>query len=245
MFARDADGVRIMGNKVQATGTDTQGPCGFVDGIRVYSTTSARVSNNTVRDFKSDGISFERGSRGRIDGNSVQFYHSSSTRDSDGDQGIRLVGGARAEVTGNVVRSLSTPATPHLEIGISLQDAAGGSDIHHNDLLYVKTGVGVVDSKARVRSNTLRGTGPATGLLYGIHLLRASGTEVLSNGARDFDLGIFVEATGAAIRNNVATGSLTRGCLDTSTGSGTATANTWTGNVGTPVSAPEAVCPAP
>ena len=89
-FARDADGVRIIGNKVQATGSDTQGPCGFVDGIRVYSTTRARVSNNTVRDFKSDGISIEHGSRGRINGNSVLFYHGSSTRDGDDIAGSAL-----------------------------------------------------------------------------------------------------------------------------------------------------------
>lgn len=246
MFARDADGLRIIGNKVQATGTDTQGPCGFIDGIRVYSTTSARVSNNTVRDFKSDGISFERGSRGRIDGNAVQFYHGASTRDSDGDQGIRVVTGARAEVTGNLIRSLSATGTPRLEIGISLQDTSGISDIHHNDLRYVKTGIGLIDSRARVRSNDLRGTGPATGLLYGIHLLGGTGTEVLSNTVRDFDLGLFVEATASILRNNVATGSMTRGCLDTTTGTGTAgTANTWSGNVGTPASSPEAICPAP
>jgi parallel beta-helix repeat protein len=242
MFARNADGIRVLGNTFKATGTETLGPCGFTDGIRIYSTTGARVANNVVRDFKSDGISFERDSRGVVEDNSVQFYHQAATVDDDGDQGIRVVGGARAEVTGNVVRSLSSASEPHLEIGISIQNGAGTSDIHHNDVWYVARGIGVIDSRARVRSNDVRGFG----VRHGIHLLDGTGSEVLSNRVRGFDTGIWVEASGNSLRNNDARGNGVVGCLDETSGTGTAgTANTWSGNKGSPASTPVEVCPVP
>ncbi len=71
-----------------------------------------RVANNTVRDFKSDGISVESSSTGVVDGNTIQFYHSASSSSDDGDQGIRVVNGARAEVTGGGWRRARVGARP-------------------------------------------------------------------------------------------------------------------------------------
>ncbi|MFN8519735.1 MAG: right-handed parallel beta-helix repeat-containing protein [Chloroflexota bacterium] len=248
LWASNADGVRIYGNRFRTTGSDTQGDCGYDDGIRVLSSTSFRVANNTVRDFQSDGISIESGSRGKVDGNTVQFYHSGSSSSDDGDQGIRVVGGARAEVTGNLVRSLSGAGHPHLELGIVVQNAAGGSDVHHNDIHYVKQGMGSIDSKVEFRYNDLIGTseGGASGI-FADDGDQVTGSQILSNKVRSFDAGIWVDASGITLRHNDARGSITNSCVDTSTGSGTSgTANLWSSsNIGSPVSDPTGICQLP
>jgi nitrous oxidase accessory protein NosD len=242
LFARDADGLRVVADQIRTAGTTTQSPCGYVDGIRVLSSRRVLVRNNVVRDFQSDGISFEDGSRGLIKGNAVHFYHGKAGSDDDGDQGIRVVTGARAEISHNVIRSYPGSDKPHTELGISLQHASGVSDVHHNKVWYAKTGIGVIESTARVRSNDVFGVG----LQRGIHIVSGTGTEVLRNRVQRYGTGIQVDAAGTTIRGNDARDNLSQGCLDTTTGSGTAgTANTWTGNVGTPASAPEAICPAP
>ncbi|MEZ4597974.1 MAG: right-handed parallel beta-helix repeat-containing protein [Chloroflexota bacterium] len=97
---RNADGVRLIGNRMLSAAT--QGACGYEDGVRVISSAGFRAANNTVRDFKSDGISIEDGCSGKVDGNTIQFYHRASGSRDDGD-GDRVVGGARAEVTDNAV----------------------------------------------------------------------------------------------------------------------------------------------
>ncbi len=241
LFARDADGLHVLNDVIRATGSETQGACGFNDGIRVLSSTRVVVAGNTVRDFKSDGISFEMGSRGRIASNTIQFYHGASGSDDDGDQGIRLLSASRAEVTGNLVRSLAGPGHPKLEIGITTQTGASGY-IHHNRVWYTKVGVGVIASGSEVVSNDVRGVG----LEYGIHVLEGSGTEVRSNRVQGYDTGIYVEAGGTEIRNNDARDNVTRGCDDVTSGSGSyGTANLWSSsNQGSPVSSPEGICPA-
>lgn len=238
VWARNVDGLRVVGNRIQTSGAATLGPCGYDDGIRVLSSDDARVANNTVRDFKSDGISIEAGSVGKVDKNTVQFYHSGAASSDDGDQGIRVYA-ARAEVTGNSVKSLAT-AGSHLEIGIVVQHGVGVSNIHDNVVRYTETGIGVIDSRAKVVSNDITGVGS----LRGIHLLSGSGTQVLSNRVRSYDRGIEVESTGNIIRANTAADNVTQGCLDTTSGDGTAgTGNEWTGNTGTPESSPVEICP--
>lgn len=240
LFARYANGLRLLGNRFRTRGADTQGPCGYDDGIRVLSSTGIRVAKNIVRDFKSDGISIERGSRGRVDGNTIQFYHTASGSDDDGDQGIRIVGGARAEVIGNSVRARAGGA--HLEIGIVAQDASGTSVIQNNTVSYTETGIGALESKARITSNEALGVG----LRRGIHVRGGSGTLVRDNRVRGYALGIEVEVGGTTLRDNDARDNVEQGCLDTTTGDGTAgTANTWSGNVGSPGSTPVDVCPVP
>jgi len=245
VWIQDADGVRFQGNRFWTSGSDTQGPCGYEDGIRVLSSAHARIANNTVRDFKSDGISIEDHTTATVDGNTIQFYHRASGSEDDGDQGIRVVGGARAEVTDNLVRSLSGSGTPHLEIGIIVQDGARGSDIHHNEVRYVEQGLGVLGARAKLRYNDVVGTGGDG--LSGIFADGAAGIEVLANRVRGFDYGIWVDAKGTTLRHNDARGNVTLSCKDTTTGTGTAgTANLWSGsNVGSPTSDPVGICQAP
>ncbi len=243
LFAFDADDLRILGNQIRTAGSSTQGPCGYIDGIRVLSSSRFRVSSNVVRDFRSDGISIEMGSRGKVDGNAVHFYHGKAGSDDDGDQGIRIVGGSRAEVTGNVVRSYPGSDKPHAELGIVVQNGGGVSDVHHNKVWYTKTGIGVIGSAARVRSNDIHGSG----VQRGIHIVSGTGTEVLRNRVQRFVTGIQVDTTGTTLRANDARDNLVRGCLDQTSGSGTAgTGNQWSStNVGSPASSPAAICDAP
>jgi parallel beta-helix repeat protein len=241
VWARKAKGLQLLGNRIRTSGAATQGACGYDDGIRVVASTSVRVANNTIRDFKSDGISLENGSRGTVDGNSVQFYHSSSGSNDDGDQGIRIVDGSGAVVANNVIRSQSASSGTYLEIGIVVDDGSGTSDIRKNDIRYTETGIGVLGSRATVVSNSLIGIATRRG----IHLLDGTGSEVVSNRIRSYDIGIEVEATGNTLRKNDASGNVGQGCVDTSSGDGTAgTGNTWTDNIGTPDSDPSEICPA-
>ncbi len=242
LWVEEADGTRLIGNQVRATGSSTQGACGYDDGIRVLDSRNVRITGNVVRDFKSDGISFERGSRGTIDRNRVRFYHGRSGSDDDGDQGIRLVERSRAEVTRNLVRSLSGAGSPHLEIGIVVQNGRGVSDIHHNDVSHTKLGIAVIGSDARVASNDLVGIGEDAGIV----VFNGTGTDVLDNDVRAFDVGIEVDAVGATLRRNDARRNVGHGCLDETTGGGTAgTANTWSRNVGSPASDPVGICRVP
>ncbi|MFN8519734.1 MAG: right-handed parallel beta-helix repeat-containing protein [Chloroflexota bacterium] len=242
VWARNVDGLRVIGNRLRTSGAATLGDCGYDDGIRVVSSTGVRVSNNTVRDFQSDGISFEDASRGTIDGNSIQFYHTDAGASDDGDQGIRIVDGSRAVVEDNSIRSHSGSGRPHLEIGIVVDDGSGTSEIRGNDVAYTETGIGVLGSRAQVISNSVTGTNARRG----IHLLDGTGSEVVSNRIRSYDIGIEVESsTGNTLRKNDASGNVTQGCVDTTSGDGTAgTGNTWTSNIGTPDSAPVEICPA-
>lgn len=243
LFARDADDLRILGNQIRTAGQSTQGPCGYIDGIRVLSSARFRISSNVIRDFRSDGISIELGSRGKVDGNAVHFYHGKAGSDDDGDQGIRIVEGSRAEVTRNVVRSYPGPAKPHVELGIVVQNGGGVSDIHHNKVWYARTGIGVIGSTAKVRSNDVHGSQEDVG----IHILSGTGSEVLRNRVQRFETGIAVETTGTTLRANDARGNLVEGCLDETTGSGTAgTGNLWSRtNIGSPASDPVAICAVP
>lgn len=242
MWVQDADGVRVQGNRFRTSGADTQGPCGYDDGIRVLSSVGALIANNVLRDFKSDGISFEDGSTGRITGNSIQFYHRDSVSTDDGDQGIRI-DRARAVVAENSVRSYASSSRPHLEIGVLVQNGAGTSDIHDNAISNVKTGIGVIASRARIRSNDVLGTG----IEYGMFVLSGSGSEVLSNRVRNFDVGIEVDTAGTTLRHNNTRGNGTYSCVDTTTGSGTAgTGNLWSSsNIGSPASDPVGICRLP
>lgn len=243
LFAQDADGLQVVANQFRTAGRSTQGPCGYMDGIRVLSSRRVVVRNNVVRDFRSDGISFEDGSRGLIKGNAVHFYHGKAGSDDDGDQGIRIVGGSRAEVTRNAVRSYPGAAKPHTELGIVVQNGSGVSDIHHNKVWYTKTGIGVIGSTAKVRSNDVFGVG----VQRGIHIVSGTGTEVLGNRVQQYLTGIQVDATGTVLRRNDARGNVSEGCLDETSGGGTAgTANAWSStNIGSPTSSPAAICATP
>ncbi len=242
LFARDADGLRVLGNVIRTIGTSTQGACGFDDGMRVLSSTRVRVSSNVIQDFKSDGISFEMGSRGRIDGNAVRFYHGKAGSDADGDQGIRIINGSRAEVVGNLIRSYPGSGKPHVELAIVVQNGVNGSDIHHNKVWYAKTGIGVIGSSARVRANDVFGVGAQ----IGIHVVSGSGTQVLDNRVQEYQIGIQADANGTILRRNDVRGNVGQSCADSTSGGGTAgTGNTWTSNVGSPASSPVAICPVP
>jgi parallel beta-helix repeat protein len=239
IWVEDADGTGIVANTIKATGSDTQGACGYDDGMRVLSSTRVRVIGNQFRDFKSDGISFERRSRGLIADNAVKFYHGSSGSDDDGSQGIRLEEDSRAEVTRNAVGSLSRNGTPKIEIGITTQTGSIAY-IHRNDVWYAKTGIGIIAGGSDVVSNDVRGAG----LELGIHVAAGSGTEVRSNRVRGHDTGIYVEVSGTELRNNDARGNEVHGCYDSTSGSGTAgTANLWSSsNQGSPESSPAGIC---
>jgi len=241
LFAEDANGLRFVANQFRTAGTATQGACGYQDGIRVLSSSRVLVQNNVVRDFQSDGISFEDGTRGLIKGNAIHFYHGKAGSDSDGDQGIRIEA-SRAEVTGNVVRSYPGSDKPHTELGIVVMGGSGTSDIHHNKVWYTKTGIGVIDSTAKVRSNDVFGVRTQRG----IHVVSGTGSQVLKNRVQQYGTGIQVDASGTVLRANDARGNLDQGCVDTTSGSGTAgTANTWSSsNVGSPASSPSAICSA-
>jgi parallel beta-helix repeat protein len=242
LFAEDADGLHIVANQFRTAGSATQGPCGYTDGIRVLSSSRVVVRNNVVRDFQSDGISFEAGSRGLIKNNAVHFYHGKAGSDDDGDQGIRIVDGSRAEVTQNVVRSYPGPNKPHTEIGIALQNAGGTSEIHHNKVWYTKIGVDAIDSTIRLRSNDIHGVGTDGG----IYIESGTGSQVLRNRVQNFEIGIEVDVSGTTIRSNDLRGNVSDGCIDTTSGSGTAgTGNTWSGNIATPASSPASICSAP
>jgi len=92
-----------------------------------------------------------------------------------------------------------------------------------------------------VRSNDVRGVG----LQGGIYIESGTGTDVRDNRIRDFDTGIWVDASGTTLRRNDARGNVSAGCIDTTEGDGTSgTANTWDGNHGTPGSTPAEICPA-
>jgi hypothetical protein len=142
-----------------------------------------------------------------------------------------------------VVRSYPGSDKPHAELGIVVQNGGGVSDIHHNKVWYTKTGIGVIGSAARVRSNDIHGSG----VQRGIHIVSGTGTEVLRNRVQLFATGIQVDATGTTLRANDARGNLVRGCLDETSGGGTAgTGNLWSStNVGSPTSSPTAICDAP
>jgi parallel beta-helix repeat protein len=145
-------------------------------------------------------------------------------------------------VTGNVIRSYPGTDKPHTELGIVVKDAAGASLVSGNKVWYAKTGIGVIGSRATVASNDVVGVGT----LRGIHIVSGSGIEVVNNDVRDYDIGIEVDASGVRIRGNDARGNVSQGCLDETSGGGTAgTANTWSRNVGSPASSPAALCPAP
>jgi parallel beta-helix repeat protein len=242
IWVEDADGTRVLGNVIRTIGTATQSQCGYDDGMRVISSANVRISSNVVRDYKSDGISFEAGSRGRIDGNAMRFYHGKSGSDDDGSQGIRIVDGSRAEVVGNAVRSYPGGNKPHVELGIVVQNGANGSDIHHNKVWYTKTGIGVIGSSAKIRANDVFGVG----VQIGIHVVSGTATQVLDNRVQEYQVGIQVDTGGTVLRRNDARDNTNRSCADSTSGSGTAgTSNTWTGNVGSPASSPAPICPAP
>jgi parallel beta-helix repeat protein len=240
LWAGNADGLRVLGNQIRTRGTSTLGECGYEDGIHVTSSVNVRVSSNTVRDFKRYGIRYEDGSRGRIDGNAVHFYHGKSGSDDDGDQGI-AINDSYAVVTGNAVRSYPGTNKPHTELGIVIQRGTGVSNVQNNKVWYTKTGIGVIDSTARIASNDVFGVG----VQRGIHIVSGTGTRVIGNRVQEYQTGIEVDASGTTLKGNDARGNTDQGCLDETTGGGTAgTANTWSGNVGSPASSPAAICPA-
>jgi len=189
-WVTDANGTDLVSNTIRATCSATQGRCGYNDGIRVRYSTGVVIDANTVRDLKR-GSSFERGSHGRVEDNKVQFYHTKSTSNDDGKPRHpcrqRLTGGGCP----HQVRSLSPSGDPKLNLGISIPDAAGGSNVDDNIVRFTKTGIGIKRSESRVALNDV----PGAGLLLGIHVLGV-GTVVDGNLVRGHDTGIRVDTDG-------------------------------------------------
>jgi hypothetical protein len=237
---RNADQSQVRANRIRSRGANTIGACGYEDGITVASSTNVRVAENAIQDFTEDGVRFTDGSTGRIEANSIHYYHAKEASSTIAGIGIQ-VRGSTALVARNGVRSLSTGGSPHLQTAVFLLEE-GGSTVRDNRLRWVRFGVDIHTSGAEVHDNELVGH---VGTGRGIHVW-AAGTDNVIRDLRisGFDIGIELDGTGNTFTGNNATGSVTQGCFDHSTGSGTAgTGNTWTGNVGSPPSTPAAICP--
>ena len=114
-------------------------------------------------------------------------------------------------------------------------------DVLDNQIVAAFVGITVADDGSHVVGNSVFAT-PQAGIL-----LQADNSDVRRNTIELTGTGISVDdrSTDNVFRHNTVSDNINNACDDSSSGSGTAgTANTWTGNTGTP-SNPLGICDAP
>ena len=140
---------------------------------------------------------------------------------------VGIAGSRRTSPTG-----LGTPA---LRDGISVMEA-GTVRVANNGVDRLRAGINIRSTgRTRVAGNRVRNA--FVGIVAG-----STGARYVENAIRRTQTGIFAQATGQVLRDNVLSQSSRMDCRDETTSAGTlGTGNTWSGNVGA-ISYPVGIC---
>jgi parallel beta-helix repeat protein len=234
----------VDSNDILDIGDKPVGGCQFGRAIGVVSG-SVIATDNTIEGFQKTGIALSGvGPVSMVSGNTIV---GAGPTEAIAQNGITVVGGARATVSGNTISKLYFSPKTNTATGI-FGYSPGEVTVENNKLDDAQTGVyiylAVPDATVTVRANTISAGD------VGIDVESSSGVRIAGNttdGQANFGLLATNDASSNTFDGNKASGVTGDGnydCADQSQGDLTAgTANTWTGNTGTTVS-PEGICSA-
>ena len=239
-------GTRLRNDRLEAVGSNTVGPCGFVDGIDIVNGAEVQVDEVSVRDFRQFGVwAHDPGTTVIVEDSRISFYHAHEGKGALANAETAPVGlygwsGASVIFRRNVVRSLDTggQSTPLLTNGIRFYNEITNPVIARNTVSYVTYAIGGTAKGGRVTDNVAhhgRRSEPADPP-FGLFLSGGQGIDVSGNSIRQFGYGARVDggATDHTIRDNDFRGNRIYDCYDdTSGGGGTSgTSNFWTNDRG-------------
>jgi hypothetical protein len=153
----------IRSNRIAPVGTDTIGPCGYGNGVRVSGTSSAWIGENVIQDFTRYGVFVDGSELGpypeaAVIGNHIRYYHAGEAALAPGGGGVDS-DQAGTRVVGNVIGSLATArpsgagGTPLLASGIFVFTSGSARGNHIHD---VGTGLTAIDGAGPLWRNTIR-----------------------------------------------------------------------------------------
>lgn len=150
----DADGARILGNRMGTSGPDTIGGCGYLDGVAFVGGSSGRAVGNTITNFAGVAIrAADAGTKVLADANTIRFWHKQESYSDIGTAGtgffcsygagVTFEYGAGGTITDNQVQGLATAGstTPLICPGIYLNDAADGIKVLRNRIVNAFDGI--------------------------------------------------------------------------------------------------------
>ena len=241
LWISESTGVRVVGDRFEALGADTIGPCGYDTGLDVVGGSQVFADDLLIRDFQKHGVLLQdRTSRVTVEDSSIRYFHpAEALHPSSVDAiGVYALRGGAVTARRNAIRSAKTGgrSTPLLGTGIDVYDTADPL-VSRNDVGYVTWAISIGVQIGTIRDNAVHhgrpsGIDEAVGFWIGGGVLG----EVFGNTAKGFARGIIVDggATGHAIHDNDFRGNSVLDCQDDTTGGGgtSGTSNTWTQNLG-------------
>lgn len=144
LASADANGTRVLDNRIRTSGPNTLDGCGYNDGIVFMEGSGGRAVGNVITNFAGTGVlATGEGTRLLSDGNTVRFWHRQEPPTGPVGfgafscrygAGISYSDAAVGSITDNVVEGLDTAGytTPLICPGIYLQGAGPAIPVRRN-----------------------------------------------------------------------------------------------------------------
>jgi hypothetical protein len=230
LITNESHRAKVRSNEMAPEGSETTGPCGYVDGVMVNDGSSSRIANNLIQDFRSVAVQLN-GRKATVLDNTLAFLHAEGDHGDVVGFGIASQGANDGLIEGNDIysgRGSGPGSTPRLNVGIQVAtDVKGGTVVRDNRVRGAYAALQVLSDGVVARQNILRRGG------FGLMPGGSSGHRIVGNRVSGFAYGTYVTdpSSGILFRENDFRGN-GLDCYDDTNGDSPETANIWMENLG-------------